>query len=333
MSAKWYETQGPEGDVVLSTRIRLARNLSDIPFGVNLDAAGRRQAVNRCSKAFAQVLPEAKITEMEAYSATDAHSLAEKRLISPEFADREPGTALVLMPDETVSVMLCEEDHIRLQVMQPGLDLENTWKIADMIDTAVAAKLPYAFDEQLGYLTQCPTNVGLAMRASVMLHLPALSQNGAVKRLTENIGKLGMTLRGAFGEGSAAQASMVQLSNQMTLGLSESDALQNLQTVTLQLVEQERRAQAEECRNSLFTDQIWRAYGILKYARRLETAEAAKLLSLVRMGACRGVLPVKTETVTALLTRIQPAVLELAEHTHDARERDEKRAELIRTTI
>ena len=292
-----------QGDVVLSTRVRLARNLRDFPFPAKLDTSARVkvcEAVRAAAKGFDLKSQNAKDGNLEGFTWIDmaelpqlhALSLAERRLISEGFAQQQPGTALLLREDSRVSVMLCEEDHLRLQAYSPGLALEETYALADELDTALGRKLHYAFDERLGYLTQCPTNLGTAMRASVLLHLPALAALGRVGRLGESTAKLGLTIRGAFGEGSEAEGALFQLSNQVTLGIAEHQAIENLQAITLQIADQERRAQAELLQRPEWENKVWRAYGILRYARFLESVEAVKLLSYARMGAVRGILPV-----------------------------------------
>ena len=323
---------GAQRDIVLSTRVRLARNLSDFPFPARLDEAGRKKVCGAVRET-AKDLRAFRWIDMADLPHANAASLAERRLISEEFSAQTPGTALLLREDNQVSVMLCEEDHLRIQAYAPGLALEETYALADGLDTTFSRRLPYAFDERLGYLTQCPTNLGTAMRASVLLHLPALAALGRVGRLGESISKLGLTIRGAFGEGSEAEGALFQLSNQVTLGISEGQALENLQAITLQIADQERRAQAELLQRPEWENKIWRAYGILRYARFLESGEAIKLLSYARVGAARGVLPVALETIDALMTDIQPATLGLAQNVADAGQRDMARAGLIRERL
>lgn len=331
--SKWYDQTGPQSDVVLSTRVRLARNLADNLFSAKLDPAGKQAVASEIRNA-AKDIPGLQWIDMAELPQLEAVSMAERRLISAEFAAQQPGTALLLRGDERVSVMLCEEDHLRLQAYAPGLALEETYALADEIDTALGAKLHYAFDERLGYLTQCPTNLGTAMRASVLLHLPALAALGRVTRLSESIGKLGLTIRGAFGEGSQAQGALFQLSNQITLGIAETQALENLQAITLQIAEQERRAQAELMQQPEWENKVWRAYGILRYARIMDSGDAMGLLSLVRLGAVQNVLPVPPEIISALMTEIQPATLCLTKHINgDAGLRDKARAEMIRERL
>ena len=223
--SKWYIEKGDQGDVVLSTRIRLARNLDEFPFPSRLDAAGKNR-VNSIVKStlFENDGKDFSYIEMKDLTRLQAVSLAERHLISPEFASKKEGSALILSADESVSIMLCEEDHIRLQVMKAGLALEEAYDIADKLDSIIDGKVKYAFDERIGYLTQCPTNLGTAMRASVMLHLPALTRCGQISRLANTVSKLGLTIRGAYGEGSQPKGDIYQISNQITLGITEETA-------------------------------------------------------------------------------------------------------------
>jgi len=323
-----------ERDIVLSTRVRLARNLAEYPFPSRLDTAAKRKVCAEVRAAAQGWMPELQWVDMGSLLRTEAVSLAERRLVSAEFAAGEgEGRALLLSPDERVSIMLCEEDHIRLQAYGKGLALQEAYAIADQIDTVLSGKLGYAFDDRLGYLTQCPTNLGTAMRASVLLHLPALAQLGRVGRLGESISKLGLTIRGAFGEGSDAAGSLFQLSNQVTLGIDEQSALENLHAITLQIAEQERRAQAELLKDPAWEDKVWRALGLLRYARRLDSTEAIKLLSLATLGASGGALELPLETVYELMTGILPATLGLAQHLADAEDRDAARAQMIREKL
>ena len=331
-NAKWYIEQGEQGDVVLSTRIRLARNLDAYPFPARLDLAGK-QSVNQKIK---EALSESGFTyvDMKSLSRMQAISLAERHLISPEFASSREGRALLLAPNEALSIMLCEEDHIRLQVMQAGLALREAYGIANKIDTLLESKLQIAFDERIGYLTQCPTNLGTAMRASVMLHLPALTRLGQIARLANTVSKLGLTIRGAYGEGSNPSGDIYQLSNQITLGITEQAAIENLQSIALQLVQQERAAATELCRKLEEQDRIHRALGILQSARLLPTEEFMQYLSLVRMGAARGVLETPIETINELIVIMQPATLNAAQNEAlEPGRRDALRAEAVRRAL
>lgn len=331
---KWYIEKGDQGDIVLSTRIRLARNLNDYPFPAKLDAAGKNK-VNSLVKGilFENDREDFSYIEMRELSRLQSVSLAERHLISPEFASKKDGSALVLSADESVSIMLCEEDHIRLQVMKAGLALEEAFDIADKLDNMLGAKLNYAFDERIGYLTQCPTNLGTAMRASVMLHLPALTRCGQMTRLANTVSKLGLTIRGAYGEGSQPKGDIYQISNQITLGITEETAIANLKSIVLQLVAQERAAAAEIIKKPAEEDKIFRALGVLKNARLLSTDEFMELISVVRLGAARGLIDIEIEKLNELIVNMQPATISAATQAEGAAARDLIRAKNVREAL
>lgn len=327
-----------ERDVVLSTRVRLARNLADMPFVGRLNEQGKRQVSTTVRDALAMTennpSPNSFLyVAMDEIPRLQAASLAERRLISTQFAAQEPGTALLTLPDDSMAIMLCEEDHLRVQALAPGLALQDCHARADELDNRLSSKLDFAFSPQLGYLTQCPTNLGTAMRAGVLLHLPALAALNRVGGYAESISKLGLTIRGAFGEGSQGTAALFQLSNQVTLGISETQALENLQAYALQFVANERNARAELLAQPEWEDKLWRAYGLCKHARRMKSHEAMKLLSLLRMAACENVLPIDPQTITTLMTNTLPATLSIAQSITNADERDRVRAEMIRATL
>ena len=230
--------------------------------------------------------------------------------------------------------MLCEEDHIRLQVMKAGLALEEAYDIADKLDSMLDAKLKYAFDERIGYLTQCPTNLGTAMRASVMLHLPALTRCGQMSRLANTVSKLGLTIRGAYGEGSQPKGDIYQISNQITLGITEETAIANLKSIVLQLVSQERAAAAEIIKKPVEEDKIFRALGVLKNARLLSTDEFMELISIVRLGAARGLVDIPIEKTNELIVSMQPATISAANaEATNASARDVIRAKTVRESL
>ena len=333
--SKWYIEKGDQGDVVLSTRIRLARNLDEIPFPARLDVAGKNKVNSLVKSAlFENDSKDFSYIEMKDLSRRQAVSLAERHLISPEFAAKKDGSALMLSGDESVSIMLCEEDHIRLQVMKAGLALEEAFDIADKLDSLLDSRLNYAFDERIGYLTACPTNLGTAMRASVMLHLPALTRCGQISRLANTVSKLGLTIRGAYGEGSRSSGDIYQISNQITLGITEETAIANLKSIVLQLVSQERAAAAKMVKNAADEDKIFRAYGILRNARLLTTQEFMELVSLVRLGAARGILDVNIEKINELIVNRQPATVSATnENAETAAARDAVRAAAVREAL
>jgi protein arginine kinase len=230
--------------------------------------------------------------------------------------------------------MICEEDHVRLQVIYPGLCLEEAYQKAAELDDKLDSALEIAFDERIGYLTQCPTNLGTGMRASVMLHLPALRAGGMLSRLASTVSKLGLTLRGTYGEGSEPIGDIYQLSNQVTLGISEEAAIKNLQSITAQIVLQEKQARQALLKDNSAIDKIYRAYGLLKSAHMLSCNEFTSLISLVRLGAAEKLIDVKLETLNRLLIEMQPATLNtISQKANSAAERDLLRAEKVREAL
>lgn len=321
-----------DNDVVVSTRVRLARNLRGEPFPARLNTEGKK----RVNAAVRSALESAQLQylEMEAMNDIQAVSLAERHLISPEFASQREGRAVLLSKDEAVSIMLNEEDHIRIQAISPGLALTQAYDVANAIDDMLGGKLDLAYHPELGYLTQCPTNLGTGMRASVMLHLPALQELGQIKSLANTVSKLGLTIRGTYGEGSQASGAFYQLSNQVTLGISEEAALANLEGITRQVILQERRAREGMIKKPAFLDKIWRAAGILSFARRLSSDEFMKMLSLVRLGAAQGIFKISQAELSKLVSEVQPATLmAMANENLDAQQRDVRRAAVVREKL
>ena len=329
---KWYNTKGEESDVVISTRIRLSRNLKNYPFPCRLNA----QAKKEVSEKIRAALSDGKngdfgFIDMSMLTKPQAISLAERHLISPEFTSCAEGSALMITKDESVSIMLCEEDHIRLQVIKPGLALEDAYNEASKIDTALDGKLHFAFDDKLGYLTQYPTNLGTAMKASIMMHLPALTRSGKISRIASTVSKLGLVLRGSYGEGSKPLGDIYLLSNQITLGISEEAAITNLKSIASHIIEQERTSAKELAETIGEQDRIYRALGLLKYARLLTSRNFMELISLVRMGAATGVLDIPTEKIDDLIINMQPATISAANaDAEDVAKRDKIRAQAVR---
>lgn len=333
--SKWYLGVGEQSDIVVSTRVRLARNIADYPFPAKLNTKSRTELNNLIKEAVEKDNPfNLRFIEMKTLARFEAASMAERHIISPEFASDADGRALMLSPEEDISIMLNEEDHIRVQVMKSGFALDEAYEIADRIDDSLNEKFDFAFDSRIGYLTQCPTNLGTGMRASVMLHLPPLTMSGQIHRLINTVSKLGLTFRGAFGEGTSATGDMYQLSNQITLGISEEYAIKNLKAITLQLCAQERAAREELLQDADTEDRIFRAYGILKWARLLSTKELMENLSLVRFGSVAGKINVPIETVNELMISMQPATINvMAGKRLEERERDMIRAKTVREKL
>ncbi len=326
-------------NVVVSTRVRLARNIKGYPFPCKLTEQGGekviaavKSALKESNSPIAEEFGFIKLSELDELRGI---SLVEKRAVSPEFISDRRGRALLLSGDETMSIMINEEDHIRLQVIKKGLALEEAYDIADKLDTLLDERLDFAFDEKLGYLTQCPTNLGTGMRASVMLHLPALEKSRAIGRIAGSLSKLGLTIRGAHGEGTEPKGALYQLSNQVTLGISEQAAIENLKNITLQLVSQEEQARERLCTDIGVRDAISRSMGILRSALIISHDEALKLLSNVRLGIEAGLITdVKEEVVDELMTAVEPATLSVSlGKSLTAAQRDEERAKLIRERI
>ena len=337
---KWYQETGPEGDVVISSRVRLARNIADFPFPCKMTPEQYRQVNDQAREALLgsgdETPGDFEFIDMQKLTPARALSLAEKHLVSPEFAQQRDGRALLLNRDESVSIMLGEEDHIRIQTLSAGLALDDALREAWKYDDRLDEKLHFAFDENLGYLTQCPTNLGTGLRASLMLHLPALAQSGALANLAAALSKLGLTVRGTYGEGSAAKGAFFQISNQVTLGITEQEAVDNLKGVAGQIITQERNTrEALRKLGARLEDQIYRSYGTLKNARLLSADEFMALTSDVRLGAALGMLEgVRLETVDALLWEMQPATLiATAGRNLDAPARDELRARTVRERL
>ena len=335
MSNRWYLGVGEQSDIVVSTRIRLARNLNEYPFPNKLNTKSRTALNNIIKDAVESDNKfDLRFVEMKSLARFEAASMAERHIISPEFASDADGRALMISKDEDICIMLNEEDHIRIQIMKSGFALDEAYQVADEIDDLLGNKLEYAFDERIGYLTQCPTNLGTGMRASVMLHLPALTMNGQIHKLINTISKLGLTFRGAFGEGSKATGDMYQLSNQITLGISEEFAIRNLKAITLQLCANERAAREELLKSIDTEDAIFRAYGTLKWARLLSTKELMDNLSLVRLGSVAGKISVPIETLNELMISMQPASINvMAAQKLDEKERDTIRATKVRNRL
>lgn len=334
----WYCHSGPEGDVVISTRIRLARNLPRLPFPASMTGEQRRAVLELFQKALAQNDPDVgalRYLSMQNVEPNEALAMVERHLISPDFARCEEGSGLFINADETVSMMINEEDHLRLQVMQAGMALDEAFALADRIDTQLDEALHFAFDDRLGYLTQCPTNLGTAMRASIMLHLPALQERGTLQRLAGTVSKLGMTIRGLYGEGSKSQGAMYQLSNQVTLGISEEAAIANLKSIAQQIIREEREARKLLYSHPQFVDRAWRSLGILRAARLLSHDEFMELISHVRVGVAVGCVEGPSlDGIGALINAVQPAVLmQEAGRDMEPSERDEVRAAMVRQAL
>lgn len=336
MSEKWYYRSGGDDDVALSTRVRFARNLEGYPFAERMTGDTAKEVRSICEKAIKKALPELSYKDMEEYSPNEAAALAEKHLISPQFAQYQFGRGLALSEDESVSIMVGEEDHLRIQVILPGFQLKTALSRALEVEKALERELKFSFDDRLGYLTHCPTNLGTGMRASVMLHLPALTLDGSMRNIITGAGKIGLAIRGLYGEGSDATGNLYQVSNQVTLGISEEETAENLQAIVSQLITQERttRKRFYEADPVAWDDRIYRAKALLTGACRMTTTEFMKLISDVRLGVSLGLIDdIKLETVNALIIAAQPAGVISMYGTADESQRDEYRCRLLKQSF
>ncbi len=333
---KWYDGFGNNSDVVISSRIRLSRNLADTPFPSKMNDEMRKTTNKKIFAAIknSQFAGELNLIDMNDVSHTKAQAMVEKHIITNDFIDAKNNSGVIVSNDENVSIMLCEEDHIKLQVLRSGQNLDEAFDIANKIDDELSSHLKIAFHKDLGFLTSCPTNLGTGMRASVILHLPALAAKGQVGSLSAMVNKLGLTLRNAFLESEYLGASMFQLSNQITLGISEQNAIDNLNAICDQIVKQERVAREELKRLDDTEDKVYRAMGTLKMARKLSTSEFLNLISLVRLGISLGYFDVKYETIGKLIIKMQNGNLMTDANADLTPELSEKlRADLVRKAL
>ena len=332
--AYWLKAEGRESDVAVSTRVRIARNLAGMPFPHRICGTNKVPKVKESiKKAFLQPGMDFSLIEMKSLSPVEKTRLVEQHIISKDLAASEDG-AVVLSPDEAVSVMVMEEDHFRLQAIKGGFDPEGTFEACRELERMLGKEAEYAFDHKLGYLTACPTNVGTGLRVSVMLHLKALAMSGTLQSALSSFSRFGVTARGMYGEGTSAGADMYQISNQITLGLREEDIVKNISTVVKSLIEKERdvRRILYKSNKLEIEDKVMRAYGLLRYAKKINTEEAMEYLSWLNMGmGLEIVQPCTQDALYNLVMDIMPAML--AAEGGTAAERDKARAELIKKTF
>ncbi len=340
--SRWMEATGEHPGVVLSSRIRLARNLANLPFPQRMTESHAAQLIRLVEQGVREInlmgLPsKVELYRLDDTPALDRQVLVDKHLISPQQAQNAQGRAVAISEDESVSIMINEEDHLRIQVLAPGLQLKETWRLASTVDDALEQKLDYAFHAQRGYLTACPTNVGTGLRASVMMHLPGLVLTQQAGNLFHRLSQLGLVVRGLYGEGTEALGHIFQISNQTALGKAEEEIVEHLEAVAGKVIEAEKQARQHlyaEKRLQI-EDRIGRAYGVLSSARILSSEEAMRLLSDVRLGVDLGMFPhLDFRTLNELMVAMQPAFLQKAEGRElSPGERDVRRAALIRQRL
>jgi protein arginine kinase len=339
-SGEWLRGTGPESDIVVSSRIRLARNLAAFPFTNR--ASGHQkaeiEAMLRDRVAKVELEPRLAYVNVPSLSAIDRQLLVERQLISRELANAEGPRGVALAPAETFSLMVNEEDHLRLQVMRSGFALDEAWQDIDKLDDLLEQRVSYAFSDEFGYLTACPTNVGTGMRASVMLHLPALSLAKQIDKVFRALQKINLAVRGLYGEGTRASGDFYQISNQVTLGKAETTILTEIREVIPQIIAYERQARQTLLRESrqALHDRVSRAYGTLQSATMMTSEETMDLLSSVRLGISVGLLvdAITIPTVNELFIHTQPAHLQKLMGTPlDGEERNSARARYLRTRL
>lgn len=332
----WLRRTATESSIVVSSRFRLARNLQGHHFPSVADGGQRAAILDRVRQAAMEVplMRQPLPLAIDSLAPVDREILFERNLISGAHKEGKPGTAVLVAPSEECSIMVNEEDHLRIQVIAPGLQLPSLWERIDEIDNNLAKHLDFAFDPTLGYLTSCPSNVGTGLRASVMMHLPGLVLTDHIKQVVQALNRMGLAARGLFGEGSESCGSLFQISNQFTLGESEIGIITKLEKVVHRLLAQEDNARyllIEQKRNEL-ADRIGRAYGALSYARMLGIREALAHISIVRLGVDLGFIKaVSSAVLNEWIVRVQPGHLQtLSCRTLASDECDMARAEYIR---
>ncbi|MDR5659910.1 protein arginine kinase [Serpentinicella sp. ANB-PHB4] len=339
--AKWIKEAGPQSDIVLSTRVRLARNFEGKSFPHQLNSEEAKEitdtvfnTVRLGNESFEK---DFKLIGMDGIDELEQLNLLERHLVSPDLIKNTGIASVLLNTEETLSILINEEDHIRIQCLLPGFQLQEAWDTANNLDDLLEENIKYAFEEQLGYLTACPTNLGTGIRVSVMLHLPALTLTGHIQGVLKAAGQVGLAIRGIYGEGTDFLGHLYQLSNQVTLGATEQEIISNIKDVTTQVIQNERslREQLMMTRKLELEDKIYRSYGILKNARIMTRKEAMTLISDVKLGMALGLVEdISIEKLNELIALIQPGCLQkhFGKELTDS-ERDFKRSQLIREML
>ena len=335
----WLSGEGSQHPIVISSRVRLARNLAKLPFPGWAKKTERMRILDEI-KPEVENLPQMSDSfseQLNELSAMEKQVLVERHLISREHAAKGMGSAVAIGATQAISIMMNEEDHLRMQAITSGLELPKTFRVIDEVDTVLEAHLDFAFDSELGYLTACPTNVGTGMRASAMVHLPGLVLSEQINQVINSINKIGLAVRGLYGEGTEAMGNLFQVSNQTTLGENELQIIERLNKVIETVIQRENQARESllETKRTMLMDQIGRAYGILTHAFSISSKEALNLLSVMRLGIDLGFFPAEGRVLTtSLLMETQPAHLQhLSQQKLAAEERDHLRADIVREKL
>ena len=336
---EWLRGTGADSDIVISTRVRLARNVAGYPFVSRLQPEQQAQLATALSEHVVggAVVPEAYYFDLKVARDVERRMLVERHLISREHEEAEGDRGVAVQSTEAVSIMINEEDHLRIQVLHAGFELTEAWNTISGIDTALGDLVPFAYSDRLGFLTACPTNVGTGMRASVMLHLPALEMTKQIEKVFHAIAKINLAVRGLYGEGTQASGNFYQISNQITLGKTEEEILQEIRAVIPEIVGNERKARhfiIERNRQQL-EDRVWRAYGMLRGARIISSGETMALLSHLRLGINLGLInDLDIAAINQLFVKTLPAHLQILEGRDlDPQMRDAARAAFIRRCL
>ncbi len=335
----WYIDNGPESDVIISSRIRLARNLVEYPFPHRMDTGQAAKAADEIVTAFLGDDPErhrAFLTiDLDTLGDIDRLALVEKHLVSEDLARPGKNHRVIISRDESLSIMIHEEDHIRIQAMHAGLDLNGCYALASDASRLFEEKLGVAYNETYGFLTSCPTNTGTGMRASAMAHLPGLVMTGKIRTIVDSLSKMSFAVRGYYGEGSKSQGNIFQISNQLTLGLSEEDLITDLKRILGQVIEQERKARQSlvQTRRLFVEDKIMRSFGLLQQARLVSAEEALGLISDLRLGLSLGLVQGFADAdINRLVASLGPASIQKSHgQLMNPEERDAARAKAIRS--
>jgi protein arginine kinase len=338
-TGEWLRGTGKESDIVISSRVRLARNIAGFPFLSRANLKQRREIESLLRKTIIErkIAQDVSYVNLNQATAIDKLFLVERHLISKEHAEGEGERGVAFGKSETVSLMINEEDHLRIQVIRSGFELKKTWDTIDEIDNILGESLNFAFSSRFGYLTACPTNVGTGMRVSVMLHLPALGMTKHIEKVFNAVGKLGLVVRGLYGEGTKVSGDLYQISNQFALGKSEKEILSIIESVIPRITSYERMARKAlvmESKDQL-EDRIWRSYGMLKAARMITSEEILQLLSQVRMGVNIGLIDdIEMQTLNELFVLTLPAHLQKLEGCElDSAQRNVIRASYVRKRL
>lgn len=335
----WLDGRGQYARSVLSSRVRLARNIGAVPFAHRAGSEDLERALTAVREAVGETntLKTGTFMLMSDLDDLDRRFLVERHLISQEHAADSPSKALVVGDNESISVMINEEDHLRLQSIQPGFQIMDAWRLIDRLDDELDRRLEYAFSYEWGYLTACPTNTGTGLRASMLVHLPALFLTRQINKVVHSISQMGLSVRGFYGEGSEVMGNLFQISNRTALGTSEIDIIQSLEKVVVQVLDYEARAREILLRDALsqIEDKVWRAYGILRYCRRMTSQDVMSFASAVRLGVCLGIIDkISVAGLNTMIFTSQPAHLQKRHGREmDAAERDVVRADMIRRIL